>query len=286
MTRSIRVSAPSSTDRRASRAGLSYEAHGVGPDCLVLHGGPGMSSALWPALRPLARHARLVLYDHRGHGLSRGAVPRTRPLEALADDAARLIRELGLRRPAVLGHSNGGFIALHLALRHPRLVGKLVLVDTAASAAFRAVSRENARRRATPSIQRALARLWNDTLPDDAAFERAWRAVQPLYFHHPTPARIRAVTAPLRYRLAARRRIFASYDHYDVRDRLSRIHVPTLVVVGSDDWITTPAFAHELATGIPGARLALFARSGHNPFVEEPRRFTAVVGGFLNPRAR
>lgn len=269
-----------------SRSGLSYEIHGEGSDCLVLHGGPGMSCALWPALRPLARHARLVFYDHRGHGLSRGVVPRTRPLEALADDAAGLIRELGLRRPVVFGHSNGGFIALHLALRHPRLVSKLVLVDTAASAAFRPVSRENARRRATPKIRRALATLWNDTLPDDQAFERAWRTVQPLYFHRPTPERIRAVTAPLRYRLAARRRIFASYDGYDVRQRLSHIGKPTLVIVGKDDWITTPEFARELAAGIPGARLAVFARSGHNPFVEESRRFTAVVSEFLNSRAR
>jgi proline iminopeptidase len=135
-------------------------------------------------------------------------------------------------------------------------------------------------------MRRALARLWNDTLPDDLAFERAWRAVQPLYFHRPTPSRIRAVTAPLRYRLPARRRIFASYDRYDVRDQLPRIRVPTLVIVGSDDWITTPQFAHELAAGIPGARLVMFARSGHNPFVEEPRRFTAAVGEFLNARAR
>ena len=279
--RSIRDSAPSSTERRLSRGGLSYEIHGAGPDCVVLHGGPGMSSALWPALSGLARHARLVVYDHRGHGLSRGDVPRGRPLEALADDAAELIRELGLRRPAILGHSNGGFVALHLALRHPRLVGKLVLVDTAASAAFRPISRENARRRATPRIRRVLATLWNDTLADDAAFARAWVEVQPLYFHRPTVARIRAVTAPLRYRLVSRHRIFASYDRYDVRSRLGSIRVPTLVVVGAHDWITPPEFARELAAGIPGARLAVFSRSGHNPFVEEPRRFSALVGAFL-----
>ena len=284
MTRWIPASAPSPASRRTSRAGLSYEIHGEGPDCLVLHGGPGMSCAMWPALRPLARHARLVLYDHRGHGLSAGIVPVGRPLEALADDAAALIRELRLRRPAVIGHSNGGFVALHLALRHPGLIGKLVLVDTAASAAFRQVSRENARRRATPAILRALARLWNDTLPDDDAFARAWRTVQPLYFHRPTAARIRAVTAPLRYRLEARRRIFASYDRYDLRARLPSIRVPTLVLVGRDDWITPPEFARELAAGIPNARLVEFARSGHNTFVEEPRRFAAVVGGFVTGR--
>ena len=285
MTRSIRASAPSPADRRLSATGLSYEIHGEGPDCVVLHGGPGMSSALWPALAPLARRSRLIFYDHRGHGLSRGAVPRRAPLEALADDAAGLIRELGLRRPAVLGHSNGGFIALHLALRHPRLVGKLILVDTAASADFRPISRENAKRRATPRILRSLARLWNDALPDDAAFESAWITVQPLYFHRPSPRRIAAVTSPLRYRLDARRRIFASYDRYDVRDCLARIRVPTLVIGGKDDWITPPEFARELAAGIPAARLVEFARSGHNTFVEEPRRFAAVVGDFLTGRA-
>lgn len=281
MTRSTRGIAPEGSPRRLSRGGLSYEVHGEGPDCLVLHGGPGMSCALWPALRPLSRQARLILYDHRGHGMSKGMVPRRRPLETLADDAAALIAELGLRRPAVLGHSNGGFVALLLALRHPRLIGKLVLVNSAASAAFRPVSRENARQRATPRIRRVLRTLWDHSLRDEAAFAHAWVAVQPLYFHRPTAGRIGAVTAPLRYRLEPRWRIFASYDGYDVRDRLVSIRVPTLVVVGAHDWITPPQFAAELAKGIPDARLVVLARSGHNPFVEEPRRFTRAVSTFL-----
>jgi len=249
--------------------------------CLVLHGGPGMSCGLWPALRGLSAHARLVLYDHRGHGLSARPVPRRLPLEALADDAARLVRELGLGRVNVLGHSNGGFIALHLALRHPRLVRRLVLVDTAASAEFRLVSRENARQRATPAMLRALRRLWNDDLPDDDAFRRAWLVVQPLYFRRPTPEGIAAMNESLRYDLEARRRILAAYDRYDLRGKLSRIRMPTLVVVGRHDWITPPEFAAELARMIPGARLEVFERSGHHPFVEESGRFARIVGDFL-----
>lgn len=282
MTRLTRGSAGSAApDRRLSPSGLSYEVHGSGPPCLVLHGGPGMSCGLWPALHGLSASTRLVLYDHRGHGLSTGAVPRTTPLEVLADDAARLIRELRLGPVGILGHSNGGFIGLHLALRHPRLVARLVLVDTAASAEFRPVSRENARRRATPAILRALRSLWDRPIPDAATFRRLWRTVQPLYFHRPTPRLVELVTDPLRFDVEARHRILGAFDRYDVRPRLSRIGASTLVVVGRHDWITPPQFAEELAQAIPGARLEVFERSGHYPFVEEPRRFARLVGEFL-----
>ena len=282
MTRSTRGSGgKGAPERRLSPSGLSYEIHGSGPTCLVLHGGPGMSCGLWPALRGLSAAARLVFYDHRGHGRSAGTVPRATPLEVLADDAARLIRELRLGPVGILGHSNGGFIALHLALRHPRLVAGLVLIDTAASAEFRGPSRENARRRSTPAILRALRSLWDRPIPDAATFRRLWRIVQPLYFHRPRPELVELVTAPLRFNVEARHRILRAFDRYDLRPKLSRIDVPTLVIVGRHDWITPPPFGEELALRIPNARLELFARSGHYPFVEEPRRFARLVGEFL-----
>ena len=53
----------------------------------------------------------------------------------MADDVAALCAALGIQRPVILGHSAGGFVALHLALRHPELVGGLILCHTAATLA-------------------------------------------------------------------------------------------------------------------------------------------------------
>lgn len=267
--------------RITSAKGLAYEFHGHGPTCLTLHGGPGMSSGLWPALRPLAKTVRLLVYDHRGHGRSAGKIPRRRALEALADDAAELATELATAPLNVIGHSNGAFVALYLALRHPNTVDRLVLVGGAASGHFRAYAQRNAATRATRPILKALDRLWGDRLADDRAFAQAWRTVQPLYFYRPTGARIARAIGPLRFTLAARRQILPQYDRFDLRSDLGRIRAKTLVIGGRHDWITPPECAVELSAGIPGAVLDIFEMSGHYPFIEEPTRFTRSVSDFL-----
>ena len=79
---------------------------------------------------PLLDGCAVVTYDHRGNGRSARPPLSTMTIEQLADDAAALVARLGLARPAVIGHSFGGFVAQELALRHPDAVGALVLVAT------------------------------------------------------------------------------------------------------------------------------------------------------------
>ena len=104
------------------------------PTLVALHGGPGFDHGyLRPGLRPLADAAQIVFVDLRGQGRS-GPVPvASCTLEQMADDVAALCAALGIRRPVLFGHSAGGFVALHVALRHPALAGGLILCHTAAS---------------------------------------------------------------------------------------------------------------------------------------------------------
>jgi pimeloyl-ACP methyl ester carboxylesterase len=67
----------------------------------------------------------------------------------------------------------------------------------------------------------------------------------------------------------------------DYRQRLGEVRAPTLVLMGRQDPQMPPACAQELVTGIPNARLVLFERSGHYPFLEEPEAFWATIRAFL-----
>jgi proline iminopeptidase len=69
--------------------------------------------------------------------------------------------------------------------------------------------------------------------------------------------------------------------HYDLRDRLHTIQVPTLVVVGRHDWITPVASSEEIVSLIPNAELVVFENSGHSPQLEENEKFVKTVRDFL-----
>ena len=115
---------------------IRYQA---GPPCaptvLLLHGWMASADLNWfGTFRSLAGRYHVVAMDHRGHGRGiRTSEPFT--LEDCADDAAGLLRELGVRHAVVAGYSMGGPVALLLARRHPELVRGLVLVATAAELA-------------------------------------------------------------------------------------------------------------------------------------------------------
>jgi pimeloyl-ACP methyl ester carboxylesterase len=101
-----------------------------GPASALLVHGLASTSRIWDLVAPRLAGAgvRAVAYDQRGHGRSGKPAARYGFAHTSAD-AAAVIRALGLRRPVVVGHSWGANVALELAVRRPRTVGALVLVD-------------------------------------------------------------------------------------------------------------------------------------------------------------
>jgi pimeloyl-ACP methyl ester carboxylesterase len=108
---------------------LYYEIHGAGQPLVLLHGGLGAIEMFGPNLPALAQGRKVIGVDLQGHGRT-ADIDRPLKTELMADDIAALIQHLKLDRPDIMGFSLGGGVAVLLAIRHPELVGRLVLVST------------------------------------------------------------------------------------------------------------------------------------------------------------
>src|SRR5882757_2324825 len=107
---------------------LYYEIHGVGEPLILLHGGVGGLDMFGPTLPALAKSRKVIAVELQGHGRT-ADIDRPFSFEAMADDIAGLIKQLGLEKADVMGYSLGGGVALQTAIRHPEAVRKLVVVS-------------------------------------------------------------------------------------------------------------------------------------------------------------
>lgn len=106
-----------------------YEVQGTGEPLVLLHGSFMTIDATWATLRPaLSKSRQVVAIELQGHGHT---ADRDRPMSygRMADDVAAVLRHLGIGRAGVLGYSMGGTVATGVALRHPPLVKKVIVVS-------------------------------------------------------------------------------------------------------------------------------------------------------------
>ena len=112
---------------------LAYERHGVGTPLVLLHGYP-LDHTIWePVVLLLEKDFDMILPDLRGFGGS-AASPTPYLLNDLADDIARLLDQLGIKKAVIAGHSMGGYVALAFAHSHPERTLALGLVSSQAAA--------------------------------------------------------------------------------------------------------------------------------------------------------
>lgn len=213
-------------------------------------------------------------FDNRGAGRSdKPAGPYTIP--QLADDAAALIDALGLSRVHVLGHSMGGYIALTLALRHPRKLRSLVLVGTSPGGPQ------------TEPIPAETLEVWKQAgaLPPaeyarrsmPQSFAPGWSRAHPAEFESVLARRLEFPT-PADGWLAQ----YQACVEYVTRGiDVSGIALPALVIHGRQDRVVPHANGALLAQCLPRADFASLPQAGHLPFLEDPAGFAQLVRGHL-----
>ena len=247
------------------------------PTMILLHGGPGFDhNSLRPSLAPLADVAQLIFLDHRGQGRSDASSPDRWNLDTWIDDIAGFCDVLGIERPTLFGHSFGGMVALGVAVRHPDLLGKLIVSNSAAK--FRPDRALEMFERLGGSEARAAAADYFAT-PNEERLERFMEVCYPLY----------GTAAPdpdARARVVARPEVGVHYfadeiNTYDWSAELDRITCPTLLLAGELDPITPVVGHHEMAAAIPNAQLEVFASAGHAPWRDRPGEALAVIRQFV-----
>lgn len=260
------------------------------PTIIALHGGLGFDHAyLKPGLEKLGEIAQIVFVDLRGQGRSARPPLATCTLGQMADDVAALSDHLGLERPIIFGHSAGGFVALHMALRHPDVVGGLILCDSSpAMAPLPDDDGDPAPSFATRGDAEALAvasRIFGGEITDET-ISLFLSHVAPFYA---APDHM-SVVADLLALTTVEISMMQHFMHniapsYDLRTEVGKIEAPALVMVGRHDWVCPPRASRFLARTMPHARFVEFSDSGHFPFAEVPKKFLEEVCGFLKAQA-
>jgi proline iminopeptidase len=269
---------------------LGYTLVGRGPPLIVVAPGWGIGSHyLQRGLLPLAVRVTLIFLDPRGSGRSgRPADNAAMSSAAMAEDIYGLMQHLELASADLLGHSNGGAIALMFAANHPEACGRLVLVDsqlmgfgaTEATAEILARARDDLRyASAAKKVESPLPRK-------DNAFTDHLRALLPLYFHNPQqmlPRFLETMEGPVSA---------ATFHAHSAADRtqainqvemLGRVCASSLVMVGRHDWTCPLQVSKRIHSGLPSSTLEIFEFSGHFPWIEEPLHFFGRLRNFFNP---
>jgi pimeloyl-ACP methyl ester carboxylesterase len=233
---------------------------------VLVHGQPGTREVWTRVEARLPPGVPVVARDRPGYG--RNPEPAT-GLAANADRLATELRDVGLTRSIVVGHSWGGGVALALAERHPDAVGGLVLAASLGPGAVLLVDRllgaavvgpalvASGFRLGRPFARRRLRRL----VDDDGDVDRILRANRPGRTWRSFIVEQRAMLAEVPGLVA----------------RLGGIPVPTIVVAGQRDRLVPLTTARALASAIPGAELRVVAGAGHDLPLEAPDAVVSAV---------
>lgn len=259
--------APQTRWARAGDVDIAYQVVGDGPFDLVLvpwfvthiehHWDEPRCAAFFDRL---ASFSRLILFDKRGNGLSDriGAGDRPPTLEERMDDVRAVMDAAGSERAALLGVSEGGPLALLYAAAFPERVSSLVLYGTFARLVEAPGYPAGMPPEAMNLLYDGFDEAWGDGVAlsfmapheDDERFRRWWARLERLSM---TPSGAAAVM-----RLNA---------EIDVRDVLSQVRVPTLVLGRTGDPAIPIEAAQYLADQIPGAALKVLEGEAHLPFL-------------------
>ena len=246
---------------------MYYEIHGTGQPLILLHGAFSAIGTSFGALLPeLAKTRQVIAFELQAHGRT-ADIDRPLTLEWMADDVAAALYQLGIERADIFGYSMGAAVALHVAVRHPDVVRKLVLASVTYNLS---------------GVHPGLMEGLGDMKPE-MMFGSPW---------HEEYIRI----APNPENFAT---LFAKKTQMDrgIQDlpaeTIRAIKAPTLLIIGDSD-LVRPEHAVEMfrllgggvfgdtPAGLPNSQLAVLPGTSHVTVVYRAELLLAIIPPFLD----
>ncbi|MBC7195142.1 MAG: alpha/beta hydrolase [Caldisericia bacterium] len=256
---------------------LYYETFGEG-EPLVLIEGLAQQIVMWKyQIEELKKYFKIVVFDLRGNGKS------DKPLtgysvDIFADDTIKLIRELNLTKPHILGVSLGGFIALKLLIKYGSEIGKGILVNTSFGG---------------PNYIPPSMEVLNIMLTGGGGktpFEKGFNSLS-LGFTDRFVKEKREIIEEIVKALLENPQPPYAYQgqamagaQFNVENEVEKIENETLVIVGEKDRIVPKANGINLKEKLKNSKLYIIKDAGHLCFIEKYEEFNEVVKNFLQGR--
>ena len=247
---------------------------GDGPALLMLHAFP-LDASQWDAqVAALSGRYRCLRPDFWGCGTS-PAPPGQVTIDGYALDVLRELDRLGVDQFSACGVSMGGYMCFALLREARQRLRSLVLTNTRAAA-------DNDTSRAARAVMADQVRAGGVEAIVEPMTERLLcsRCRDEVHIADPVRGRIRRCTS-----VGVVTALTAMSDRPDSTELLDGVHMPTLVVYGSADPVVSVEEARAMAAAIPGASVEEFGGSAHLTNLEQPARFSEVLGDFLDAHA-
>jgi 3-oxoadipate enol-lactonase len=237
--------------------------------CFIFINSLGTDFRIWEEVATdLRKFGSILLFDNRGHGLSE-VIANTNSVHDFAEDLLALMDALTLKNCILIGLSVGGMIAQVVANRRPHLISKLVLCDT--------------------RHKIGNAQIWNERI--EAAKEGGIAAISEGVMQRWFSERFRKeeVIKVSGYKKMLEHTSVLGYIQTckairdaDLTEIASKIKIPTLCIVGSEDKSTPPVEVKHLCELIEGAEYIVIEGSGHIPCVDNSKMLSQVIIDFIN----
>jgi pimeloyl-ACP methyl ester carboxylesterase len=246
---------------------MYYEIHGEGQPLVLLHGAfSAIGTSFEKVLPGLAQTRQVIAFELQGHGRT-ADIDRPMTIEAMADDVAAALSQLGVEQADVFGYSSGGGVALHFAVRHPEMLRKLVLMSVSYTLSG-----------VHPGLMEGMGEMKPEMMYGSPWHEEYMRiAPRPEDFS----------------------RLFEKKTQMDrqIRDfseeEIRGIKSPTLLIIGDSDLIR-PEHAVEMfrllgggvfgdtPAGLPNSQLAILPGASHVSIVDRAELLVPMINSFLD----